>query len=136
MEELDPSDLPLLVLAVGHEAELLELALERAPCPIVTFCLGLNWSRHSNLLSDIVGIVAHGMCTVPWESELRRLRSDGAPTHHIDLCLQQATDHILTAIDETPGDANICDQLSYYTRFYHRLRFSDKFHRIDALIGV
>ena len=136
MEELDSSDLPLLVLAVGHEAELLELALERVPCPVVTFCMGLNWSRHSNLLSDILGIVAQGICAVPWESELRRLRSDGAPTQQVDICLRQATDQLLVAVDKTPSDANVRDQLHYYTRSYPRLRFSDEFHRIDALIGV
>ncbi|NOK59547.1 MAG: tetratricopeptide repeat protein [Chloroflexi bacterium AL-W] len=136
VEELEPTDLPLLVLAVGHEAELLELVLERVPCPVVTFCLGLNWSRHSNVLSDILGIVAQGVCAVPWESELRRLRSDGAPTRQINVCLQQATDQVMTAVHDTPSDSNSCEQLNYYMRVYPRLRFSDEFNRIDALIGV
>jgi hypothetical protein len=41
----------------------------------MTFCLGLNWLRHSKVLPDVTGIVSRGACSVPWESELRRLRS-------------------------------------------------------------
>ena len=67
----------------GRMAEDRHQASERIPSAAMTFCLGLNWLRHSKILPDVTGIVARGGCSVPWESELRRLRSDGAPPEQI-----------------------------------------------------
>lgn len=122
--ELAPDDTALLVMAVAREAELLSLTVERAPCVTVSFCMGLNWLRHSRVLPDVIGIVARGACSVPWEAELRRLRADGAPLYQIDACITHATNQIAQAVRETPLDANLPRQVRYYTRSHRRLSFS------------
>jgi hypothetical protein len=114
----------LLVLAVAREVELLELTLERISYPSVTFCLGLNWLRHSRRLPELIGVAARGSCSVPWEPELRRLRADGAPTAQVEACIYRATEAILHAISETPLDGNLPKQVRYYTRSHRRLSFS------------
>lgn len=126
-DHVRPGDLPLLVLAVGREAELLKLAVERVPGSAATFCLGLNWLRHSKLLPDMTGVIARGACSVPWEPELRRLRSDGAPPQQIEACLSHATTQILAAARDTPPDSNLARQVRYYSHLHARLRFTDAF---------
>lgn len=124
VEDLRTSDTALLVLAVGREAELLLLSTERAPCATVAFCLGLNWLRHSRVLPDIIGVAAHGACSVPWEAELRRLRADGAPTDQVDTCLAAAAAQVLHAVEQLPLERNLLRQVHYYTRSHRRLSFS------------
>jgi tetratricopeptide (TPR) repeat protein len=126
-DEVGADEVSLLVLAIGREAELLELALERIPGESVTFCLGLNWLRHRPLLPEITGVIARGACSVPWEPELRRLRSDGAPHDQIELCLTHATEQIVAAVRETPRDANLAEQVRYYTEQHTYLRFVETF---------
>lgn len=133
--DVQADDLPLLVLAIGREAELLELAVERIPGPSATFCLGLNWLRHSKLLPDITGIIARGACSVPWEPELRRLRSDGARPEQLADCLDRAAEQIVTAAHDTPPDANLTHQVRYYLR-HHRLRFADIFEASPPVIAA
>lgn len=125
-QDVHPDDLPLLVLAVGREAELLQLAIERIPGESVTFCLGLNWLRHSALLPDVTGIIARGVCSVPWEPELRRLRSDGARPEQLAACLGRAAEQIVAAAHETPRDDSLARQIHYYDH-HRRLRFADIF---------
>lgn len=125
--EVQPNDLTLLVLAVGREAELLELAIERIPGESVSFCLGLNWLRHSKILPDITGIIARGACSVPWEPELRRLRSDGARPDQLADCLGRAAEQIIAAARETPHDPNLARQVAYYSQRHTRLRFAELF---------
>jgi tetratricopeptide (TPR) repeat protein len=122
--DLQSSDTVLLVMAVAHEAELLLLAIERVPCVSISFCLGLNWLRHSQVLPDIIGIAAHGACSTPWEGELRRLRADGASPEQVAACVAQATRNILDAVNENPRDHNLPRQVRYYTRSHRRLSFS------------
>lgn len=129
VDELEPSDQALLVMAVARETELLLLTAERIPCPMTAFCLGLNWARHSKLLPDLIGIVARGICSVPWESELRRLRSDGASSGLIARCIEQATSAIIQAVQETPIDHNLPRQMRYYTRTHRRLNASTAHER-------
>jgi Flp pilus assembly protein TadD len=124
LDELTPDDTALVVISVAREAELLELALERTPCNTVTFCLGVNWLRHSTILPDLIGIVAQGACSVPWESELRRLRADGAPPKQVEACIESAAQQIVQAVRDTPPDANLPRQVRYYTRNHRRLSFS------------
>jgi hypothetical protein len=135
-DDVDEADVPLLVLAVGREAELMDLALERIPSESVTFCLGLNWLRHSATLPDISAIIARGACSVPWEPELRRLRSDGAPPEQIEACLQRATEQILAALDAVPSDDNLSRQIRYYAREHQRVRFADVFDGISSVVGI
>jgi tetratricopeptide (TPR) repeat protein len=125
-DDLQPNDLPLLTLAVGREAELLTLAIERVPGEALAFCLGLNWLRHSKVLPDVTGVVARGGCSVPWEPELRRLRSDGARPEQITACQRRAAEQIVSATHDTPPDPNLARQLRYYTR-HRNLRFADVF---------
>lgn len=125
-DELASSDVALFVLGVGREAELLNLANERATCPAVTFCMGLNWLRHSAELPDIAGVIARGACSVPWESELRRLRCDGAPADQIGECLAQAAAQILAATREPAPEPSLARQVHYYRR-HSQLRFVDLF---------
>jgi tetratricopeptide (TPR) repeat protein len=123
VDELQPFDTPLLVMAVAREVELLLLTIERSPCPVITFCLGLNWMRHSSVLPDITGIAANGLCSVPWEPELRRLYADRAPVEQREACVQQAFAAVLQAVQETPHNANIVQQVHYYTEHHTRLSF-------------
>jgi hypothetical protein len=123
-DELQNDDSALIVMAVAREVELLLLALERAPCNTITFCLGLNWLRHSNILPDIIGIAARGACSVPWESELRRLRAEGATRDEIDACVHSATAQVMQAVSDTPRERNLPRQVRYYTRNHRRLSFS------------
>lgn len=118
---LQPDDTALLVMAVAREVELLLLTVERVPCATVTFCLGLNWLRHSKILPELIGIAARGACSVPWEPELRRLRADGAPLAQITACIASATEQIIQAVRETPLDTNLPSQVRYYTRKHRRL---------------
>lgn len=104
-DALQPDDSALLTLAIGHEAEMLKLAIERAPCASVTFCLGLDWLRHNVIVPDIIGVIARNMCSVPWEPEFRRLRAHGAPADQLDACLNQATQQIVAAMQSAPSDA-------------------------------
>jgi tetratricopeptide (TPR) repeat protein len=118
-----PEDLPLLVLGVGREAELLKLAIERIPGRALVFCLGLNWLRHSQMWPDITGIVARGACSAPWEPELRRLRCVGAPAEQIEACQKRAAEQIVAAVRDAAFDRNIERQTDYY-RNYANLRFA------------
>ena len=121
VDDLTPNDRALLVVGVAHESEILTLTIERIACSMTAFCLGLNWTRHSRLLPDLIGIVAHGACSVPWESELRRLRSDGAPAEQINRCISEATAQIVAAVRDTPVDTNLPRQIRYYTRTHRRV---------------
>ncbi|SRR6266545_4428045 len=132
-DDIQPDDLPLLVLAVGREAELLKLAIERVPGEAMTFCLGLNWMRHSTLLPDVTGIVARGACSVPWEPELRRLRCDGAPPEQIAACQRNAAAQIVAATHDVPPDPNLARQVRYYRRHRHT-RFADVFDTAPTVI--
>jgi tetratricopeptide (TPR) repeat protein len=126
---LQNTDRALIVLAVARETELLQLTAEHMPCPMTAFCLGLDWTRHSKLLPDLIGIATHGACSVPWEPELRRLRSDGAPATNVQACIEQATHQIVQAVQETPIDTNLPRQMRYYTRTHRRLNASTAHER-------
>lgn len=120
-EDLSEQDRVLLVFAVAREAELLLLTVEHLPCQATAFCLGLNWLRHSKLLPDVVGIVARGACSVPWESELRQLRAEGARPEAVLECIARATMTIHTTVASTPIDPNLPRQIRYYTRVHRRV---------------
>lgn len=135
IEDVRPDDLPLLVLSVGREAELLELAIERAASVTVTFCLSLNWLRHSSALPDIIGVIARGASSVPWEPEMRRLRADGAPAERVSACLAHAAEQIIAAMSEIPSDTALARQVRYYGR-HHRLRFAEVFQQMAPIFAA
>ncbi|NJN65812.1 MAG: tetratricopeptide repeat protein [Chloroflexaceae bacterium] len=121
--DLTAEDTALLVMSVAREVELLLLTIEHVPCHAVTFCLGLNWQRRCALLPDVIGMIAHETCSVPWESGIGRLRADGSAPASIDQALQQATAQILQAFAETPPDANRAQQIDYYAHDHRNLSF-------------
>ncbi|NNJ10511.1 tetratricopeptide repeat protein [Chloroflexales bacterium ZM16-3] len=121
VDQLVAEDRALMLIAVAREAELLLLTMERLPCPATAFCLALNWLRHNKVLPDLIGITAHGSCSVPWEAELRRLRADGAPADNILACVSTATQQIIRAVRETPIDPNLPRQIRYYTRNHRKV---------------
>ncbi|MEI7645072.1 MAG: tetratricopeptide repeat protein [Chloroflexales bacterium] len=121
VDQLGPDDRVLLLIAVAREAELLLLTIERTPCPTTAFCLGMNWLRHSKALPDLIGITAHGTCSVPWEVELRHLRADGAAPDRIDACVSLAAQQTIRAVHETPIDSNLPRQIRYYTRNHRKV---------------
>ncbi|MCX7792342.1 MAG: tetratricopeptide repeat protein [Chloroflexaceae bacterium] len=125
-EELTAADRALLVFAVAREVELLLLSVERLPCAVTAFCLGLNWTRHTRVLPDVVGIAARGACSVPWEATLRRLRAEGAPQSAIAACVAEAAAAIITAVRETPLDTNLPRQIRYYTRTHRRVNIGNR----------
>lgn len=124
IEALQPDDNALLVLAIAREIELLQLSAEHMPCSMTAFCLGLDWARHSKLLPDLIGITTTGACSVPWEPELRRLRSDGATGAQVAACVEVATAEVVQAVRETPIDTNLPRQVRYYTRTHRRFNAS------------
>jgi hypothetical protein len=126
VHELGADDRVLLVLGVAREAELLLLTLERLPCPATAFCLGLNWTRRSRLLPDLVGIVANGTCSVPWEQALRGLRAEGAAQQALQACVQGAAEALAQSLRATPVDANLPRQIRYYTRTHRRSNASSQ----------
>ncbi|MBC8159930.1 MAG: tetratricopeptide repeat protein [Roseiflexaceae bacterium] len=115
---------PLIVMAVGREYELLDVARERTGGTAVSFCLGLNWLRHSQNLPEISGMLVRGACSVPWEPELRRLRAVGAPPAQIQRCLQIAAAQIAAAADDIAEDATLDAQVQFYTQQHTNLRFA------------
>lgn len=121
--DLDANDTPLMVAAVAREPELLLVMIEHAPCASVTFCLGLNWIRHSNILPDMTGVATLGACSVPWEPTLRRFYADGAPKEQIQACIEDATNQILESVSHTDSCENLQQQVEYYTRHHRRLSF-------------
>ena len=124
VHELAPHDRALVVIGVAREAELLQLTIERAPCPLIAFCLGLNWLRHSKVLPDLIGVAVQGACSVPWEAELRRLRCEGAAPGRVEACVEQSAARVLAAVRDTPPDTNLPRQIRYYTRNHRRLNVS------------
>ena len=113
----------LVVLAVGREAELLQLIAEHVHCATATFCLGLNWLRHSPSLPDVTGVIIRGACSVPWEAELRRLRASGAPIGQVEACLDRAHAAITASMLEMAPEPNLERQADFYRRL-HFLRLA------------
>jgi hypothetical protein len=78
------------------------------------------------VLPDISGVVARGVCSVPWEPELRRLRCDGAPAEQLGECQRRAATQILAATREIAHDPALAALVRYYRRHRH-LRFASMF---------
>ena len=125
-EDLHEADRALLAVAVLREDDLLVLISERVHCSITAFCLGLNLSRHGRMQPDVIGIATRGACSVPWESELRRLRADGVHSSQINECIDVAMQQITDSVRETPLDNNLPRQIRYYTRTHRRLNVAPK----------
>ncbi len=105
----------LIALAVGESADLFTLTRERIPVPSPGFCLALNWGRHSKLLPEVIGIVVHGVCTVPWAAELRATPA----TAQAD-AIRQIASRLVEHARTTPPEDNLPRQIRYYTRNHRR----------------
>lgn len=123
-EEVAAGERALVMLAVGHAPELLQLTAGRVAGRPITFCLGINWLRHTTTLPDLMGVVVRGACGVPWEAELRRLRASGAAPHQVELCLGRATAALAAALAEVAPEPGVAAQVSYY-RERRTLRFAE-----------
>lgn len=115
---------PLMIMAIGREPELLDVAAEQNQGRGISFCLGLNWLRRSPKLPDLTGVAVQGACSVPWEPELRRLRALGAPTEQIDRCLSNAAYQIIAASNDLIADPTLAAQMAYYREERILLRFA------------
>ncbi|MGB9736763.1 MAG: hypothetical protein C0184_09585 [Chloroflexus aggregans] len=106
----------LLVIAVGHLADLFTIARERLPISSPGFCLAVNWMKYSPLWPEVVGVVVEGVCTVPWGDELRGLSSAEQMT-----VIQRIADRLIAQVQDLPAEENLPRQIRYYTRRHRRL---------------
>jgi thioredoxin-like negative regulator of GroEL len=104
----------LLLTGVGgrHTAPL-AMAAARSP-EAITFCLGLGDLHRQYALPQVIGVAADGPCSVPWESELQRLRSGGVPSAQVDECLERAERQLSEAIGLPHDDPALAQIVSYY----------------------
>jgi tetratricopeptide (TPR) repeat protein len=106
----------LQVLAIGRSPELLSLARERAGGPVITFCLAVNWLKHSRTMPDVSGVIVHETCTLPWEAELR-----GSSAEAYAEAVEIAAARLLDTLRGQVPEANLPRQMRYYTRSHRRL---------------
>lgn len=100
-EQLVAADRALLVIGVGREPELLDVALEQSPCEALTFCVALNWLQQRRFYPDVSGLFVQGICNLPWESELRRTRKIGISQQDSAVCLDRASYLLHEAVMQT-----------------------------------
>ncbi len=86
LSRLQPQEQALLVLTLGRQRELLEVALEQAPPGSLSFVYALGWSPQDGPLPDFIGVLVQGKMPeeVSWDEEsLRaacaRLKGGGEP---------------------------------------------------------
>lgn len=113
----------LIVMAVGHSADLFTIARERLPVPGPGFCLAVNWTRQSKLLPEIIGVIVEGQCTVPWEAELQSLDTAGQTDR-----IKHIAGRLIQMVQTLPGEDNLPRQIRYYTRHHRRLAINALLH--------
>lgn len=109
LQTLHADDYALLVLAEGSRPELLQVALDRAICPVVSFCLLLNWIPEQGPLPDIIGVACDEGCSLPWTAE------SASPT--------EVATSVLRAMQERKEEPNLDEQVNYYCELHSQLRF-------------
>ncbi|MGB9724608.1 MAG: tetratricopeptide repeat protein [Chloroflexia bacterium] len=69
LSQLQPQERPLLVLLLGRQRELLEVALEQSPQEALSFVYALGWSPQESPLPDFIGVLVHGRMPeeIPWD---------------------------------------------------------------------
>lgn len=112
LAQLEEQDRSLLVLALGRQPELLQVALEQAWGEPFSFVLALNWSDRTLLLPDIVGIPLQGEGSLPWTVSADD--PDSAET---------AAKHLLGAYEHTLAETHLEEQVRYYAERHCRLPF-------------
>lgn len=86
LSQLQSQERPLLVLFLGRQRELLEVALEQAPQGALSFVYALGWSPRDGPLPDFIGVLLQGKMPegVSWDEEAlqaacARLKGGGEP---------------------------------------------------------
>lgn len=98
LNDLQPDDSALIVATSAHNGDIFRLATERIPCAFTSFCLSFQEQAQRHVIPDIIGTISQHHATLPWEAELRKLRSIAAPPERIQACLNQASEAIMQAI--------------------------------------
>lgn len=122
-EAITSCDHSLVVLGVGREPHLMTFMSEVLPGQTTSWCLGVNWIRHSKEYPHIAGLIVQWECSVPWESALAKLRADGADKAAIQALIERSYQTLLQALRQAPPEPTITQQVHYYTRWHRRLRF-------------
>lgn len=104
LSELQPSDSALIVATSSQSCDIFRLATERIPCDCTSFCLSFQELPNQQLVPDIIGIISKHHASLPWEAELRKLRSTAAPVERISACLAHASESILQAFKAHTSD--------------------------------
>jgi Tfp pilus assembly protein PilF len=123
-EQLSEHDCPLLIIGVGREPELLDVVVEQIPCKAVVFCFALNWLSQRVLYPDICGASVQGVCKLPWENELRRLRLPHSSPKQAEACMTHITALLRNALMQTPSSD--C-ALPFTPAHFAKYRFSHVF---------
>jgi Flp pilus assembly protein TadD len=112
LSQLARTDHALLVLAVGRQAEFLQVALEQAPPGTRSFVFALGWYGEHDLLPDLIG--------VPLPDSLARQVQEPAGTEPQDQ--QSLLEALLAASAVAPAGPDMEAQVRYYTVEHRRLR--------------
>ncbi len=110
LSELDPESRPLLVLAAGRQAELLQVAQEQAPSRAISFVLALAWAEGQRPLPDLIGVLLQEP-TLPWtEGRLSPEEMEAAGRSLLEQYAALSPEKTLPA------------QVAYYAEKHRRLR--------------
>jgi tetratricopeptide (TPR) repeat protein len=104
LSELQPTDSALIVATSSQNCDIFRLATERIPCACTSFCLSIQELPNQQLVPDIIGIISKHHPSLPWEAELRKLRSTAAPVEWISACLSHASESIVQAFKALAAD--------------------------------
>jgi len=118
VEELRSDDLLLVIVSPETPPELLEVTLEHVAGQYLSFALALPWSPDAGPLIDLVGVACDGKCTLPWK-RLRKRTAEAAATS------------VLRALAVWREEANLSQQMAYYTQQHRLLRFLDLSAELD-----
>ena len=119
-------DVPLVVTGVSHGPELHDLVLEYSATEPIDFALSLNWARHVEFMTDIVGVFSQRPCTLPWRPDNDWWRQAGisvaphASAKTAGRTLMPLARRIVKQYLQVPNSLSREDQLNYY-RTKHRL---------------
>jgi tetratricopeptide (TPR) repeat protein len=109
LSDLTERNQVLVVVGLARSRELCEVTLERIPGIALSFAFALDWLPNEGALADVVGVHCTGSCTLPWQ----RVGSRAS----------MAAASILGAIASVPQEANLQEQIQYYTQNHRRLCF-------------
>jgi len=121
VEELREDDFSLLVLGIGKQPELCDVALEHVSGRMLSLALALTWPLEQGPITDLVGVQCIGPCALPWQRMRRRMPRTAATS-------------LLRALAAGPEEGNQLQQVTYYTQSHKLLRFFDHSARFHDLL--